>query len=330
MGDLARVSLLAGSVAVAVLLQASVLAEETPEAFRKIAANGYCPSWSPDGSRIVYGSTGDDAYEVWIVRLADGETTRLTTGGGFHPAVSPDGKHVTFDDRGAHGRIHRMTITGGEPVRLTPQSMEGNFSNHSPDGATIIFEAGGDIWSMPSEGGEASRVISREVHETRPVYSPDGKKIAFDAADGGRSGNRDIWVYDTVGKSFSRLTNDPGKEIQPHWSPDGTMIAYMAERSGNREIWIMKADGSAAVQVTFQKGSDVWPRWAPDGRRLAFGSDRSGSMDIWIVDLEKQLGKGFLKEGGQRPGAGRFRTGRSQDRTERRPRLRPTLCICCR
>lgn len=298
MKDLTRISLLAGSVVVAALFQAPVLGEETPEAFTKVAENGYCPSWSPDGSQIVYGSMGTEAYEVWAVRLADGETRQLTAGGGFHPAVSPDGKHVTYDDRGARGRIYSMSITGGEPVRLTPESMGGNFSGHSPDGATIIFTAGGDIWSMPSEGGEASKVLSRDVHETRPVYAPDGKRIAFDSADVERSDNRDIWVYDTVEKIFSRLTNDPGKEIQPHWSPDGSMIAYMSEKSGNRDVWIMKADGSAAVQVTFHEGVDVWPRWAPDGKRLAFGSDRSGSTDIWVVDLEKELGRDFLKPGG--------------------------------
>lgn len=287
------ISWLMHAAAAVALSMSPAAGAEAPEAFTRIAESGYCPAWSPDGSRIVYGSMGNEEYQIRSVRLADGTTEPLTTAGGFHPAVSPDGRFVTYDDRGARGRIHRMPITGGEATRLTPESTEGNFSNWSPDGARIIFESAGDIWSMPSEGGEASPIIARPVQETRPVFSPDGKKIAFDSVDAEQRGDRDIWVFDVGEETYSRLTNHAGKDMQPHWSPDGTKIAYMSEESGNRDIWIMNADGTATFQVTFHEGMDVWPRWAPDGKRLAFGSDRAGSMDIWVVDLAKQLGERF-------------------------------------
>jgi TolB protein len=288
MRRLEPISLLLFAVVTVARSMSPAVGAEDPEAFTRIAENGYCAAWSPDGSRIVYGSMGNEEYQIWSVRLVDKKTQQLTTTGAFHPAFSPDGKYVTYDDRGARGRIYRMAVAGGVSTRLTPVSMEGNFSNWSPDGSTIVFSSGGDIWSMPSDGGEASVIISRREQATRPVFSPDGKKIAFDSADAERRGDRDIWVYDMVEETYSRLTNDPGKDIQPHWSPDGTMIAYMSEKSGNRDIWIMRADGSAQVQVTFNEGMDVWPRWAPGGRRLAFGSDRAGSTDIWVVDLERQ------------------------------------------
>ncbi len=127
----------------------------------------------------------------------------ITKGGRFHPAVSPDGKYVTFDDRGAHGRIHKMSISGGKPMMITPESMEGNFSYWSPDGATILFASRGDIWTIPSEGGKASKIVSRNAHDIRPVFSPDGRTVAFDSVDPERDGNMDIWLYDTAEKSYS-------------------------------------------------------------------------------------------------------------------------------
>lgn len=274
---------------VAALFISHASAQENPDAFAKIAEKGYCPFWTPDGSSIVFGSTGREANNVWSVSLSDKVATRLTEGGGYHPTVSPDGKYVSYDDRGAYGRIFKMPTGGGDPVMVTPNSVEGNFSYWSPDGSAIVFNSRGDIWRVSSEGSDLARVTSMESDVRRPAFSPDGRKIAFDAADKDASGNRDIWVFDAASSTYTRLTETRGMDVQPHWSPDGTRLAFMSERNGNRDVWIMKADGSEAVQVTFDRGMDVWPRWSPDGKKLAFGSDRSGSMDIWIVDLEKQL-----------------------------------------
>ena len=45
----------------------------------------------------------------------------------------------------------------------------------SPDGATIAFVSGGDIWEVPSRGGEARLLVSHPATESRPLYSPDGR-----------------------------------------------------------------------------------------------------------------------------------------------------------
>ena len=46
----------------------------------------------------------------------------------------------------------------------------------SPDGATIAFVSGGDIWAVPARGGDARLLVSHPATESRPLFSPDGKR----------------------------------------------------------------------------------------------------------------------------------------------------------
>jgi Tol biopolymer transport system component len=66
-------------------------------------ANDIHPSWSPDGSKIIFASDrgladGKPNYDIWIMN-ADGSNPRqLTTNGSRddHPIISPDGKTIFF------------------------------------------------------------------------------------------------------------------------------------------------------------------------------------------------------------------------------------------
>jgi hypothetical protein len=44
----------------------------------------------------------------------------------------------------------------------------------SPDGSTIAFVSGGDIWEVPARGGDARLLVSHPATESRPLFSPDG------------------------------------------------------------------------------------------------------------------------------------------------------------
>src|SRR5579872_4696662 len=63
----------------------------------------------------------------------------------------------------------------------------------SPDGATIAFVSGGDIWTVPAAGGEARLLVAHPAYESRPVYSPDGRYLAFNS---NRTGNGDVYLMD--------------------------------------------------------------------------------------------------------------------------------------
>ena len=61
----------------------------------------------------------------------------------------------------------------------------------SPDGSTIAFVSGGDIWEVPARGGDARLLVSHPATESRPLFSPDGKRLAFTST---RTGDGDVYV----------------------------------------------------------------------------------------------------------------------------------------
>jgi Tol biopolymer transport system component len=64
-----------------------------------------CPTWHPDGRRVVFSSDRSGVYNLYEMDIARGASVRLTnlTGGAFHPDISPDGSSIAFASYGARG-----------------------------------------------------------------------------------------------------------------------------------------------------------------------------------------------------------------------------------
>ena len=88
----------------------------------------------------------------------------------------------------------------------------------SPDGATIAFVSGGDIWEAPARGGDARLLVSHPATESRPLFSPDGKRLAFTSS---RTGAGDVYVLSLATGDLQRLTFDDAAELVTGWSPEG-------------------------------------------------------------------------------------------------------------
>ncbi len=100
------------------------------------------PSWSPDGSRIVFVSGGGENRDIYVMDSDGGGATRLTDDAFFErrPTWSPDGSRIAFISfRNEADDVYVMDSDGGNVVRLTnndPSVFLHNLS-WSPDGTRL-------------------------------------------------------------------------------------------------------------------------------------------------------------------------------------------------
>lgn len=180
------------------------------------------PSWSPDGSEMVY------ATDYHILQGA----TLAPDIGTLHPA-----------------NLWRIPATGGTPVQITTNTGYENDADWSPDGSTIAFSAdyagNWDIWTIPASGGVATQVTFDPALDQDPSWSPDANSIAFWSL---RSGNADIWAVPATGGTPIQVTTSGNYDWGPSWSPDGTKIAFFAGRGPGVNIWVIEVPGAGVKQ----------------------------------------------------------------------------------
>jgi Tol biopolymer transport system component len=205
---------------------------------RKLTEGFYAfqPSWSPDGSKILFGSNGRPPR----IRVMNADGTNLQDiGGGSEAKWSPDGTKVVFCAAGQKGSdvavmnsdgTNIKVLTGGTGMSLHP--------SWSPDGTRIAFQSvfQDDIILevINVDGTSRTKVADHLVFEmseaVQPSWSPDGFRIAFarmpsalkEIMSKGVDGLRfDIYTANANGSDLTRLTTS-GMAAHPVWSPAAT------------------------------------------------------------------------------------------------------------
>lgn len=243
------------------------------------------PSWSPDGTRIVFSTNDPDNYEIWSMKADGSDRRRLTNRVGLDtaPRYSPDGTKVAFvgqfketasDDEYDTYEIMIVNSDGTNMGRLTASPKTGigwnSVPTWSPDGSKILFSTTREgnpvapvLYTMNPDGSDQKRFgFIFAVEGTSPDWSPVTNKIVFVK---GSAAKGDIWVIDAgfpfPGLTAKKLTDNLDNNRNPVWSPDGKQIAYVSDTYGNDDIFIMNADGTNVRRVTYDKSNENHPTW---------------------------------------------------------------------
>lgn len=151
--------------------------------------------------------------------------------------------------------------------------------NWTPDGATLLFNAGGELWLIPSDGSAApTRVEAGGLasFNNDHVLSPDGRTIYASSDDG------HIHALPIVGGAPRRVSND---HDHPHHcylhgiSPDGETLVYVAVESpaGRKRanLFTIPACGGPDRRLTDLDLPHDGPEYSPDGEWVFFNSERA-------------------------------------------------------
>src|SRR5690606_28682961 len=254
-------------------------------------------SISADGSTLVFTSARlFQSYEnIYTMPAAGGEPVPVTFNDArIHagPALSPDGRELAYFARtGAATRIFVKDLTrpGSWPRLLLPESSDERSPVWSPDGSTVAFSRGGDIWITSGDGGEARRVVEAAFAggNGSPVWSPDGTRLAFTS---GRSGYGQVGVVEVATGRVTPITLAPREHGDPDWSPDGRSIVFVRSDSTgfSTHVVVAPADGSGPTRrLTEGFGVRSAPQYAPDGRSIAYlETTGTRTADVWRIPAE--------------------------------------------
>jgi tricorn protease len=163
-------------------------------------------------------------------------------------------------------------------------------ANISPTGARAVFEAHGEILTVPVEHGDIRNLTKTTgVEERDPAWSPDGKWIAYFSDESGEYALH-LCPQDGMGEVKKiGLGNPPSFFYSPTWSPDSKKIAYSDKRLN---LWYVDIDTGKPVLVDTNlydvgPGSGFDPAWSPDSRWIAYTRQLDSSLRaVFVYGLE--------------------------------------------
>jgi Tol biopolymer transport system component len=143
-------------------------------ALTTILWDSYGPSYTPDGTHIVYYSTqGGFVETVWIMNADGSNKKRLTPPvlELFPGDVSPDGRRVSMWNHNSTSlptSIFAMNIDGTDIQRLTNSGGHHDIDpGYSPDGTKIVFtsdrlssDTNFDLFTMNADGSNIQRIAT--------------------------------------------------------------------------------------------------------------------------------------------------------------------------
>ncbi len=150
----------------------------------------------------------------------------------------------------------------------------------SPDGRTIAFARGGDLYSVRPDGSGQRRLTSGAELDSRPVVAPNGRFVVFErrSVTGAQA---DLYTVGATGGGLRPLTSGQDDDHEVDFSPDGRAIVFVrttpGPEGGNDDLYSIRPTGGGLTRLTGTGGVDEFaPRYFAGGLIFSRGESTPG------------------------------------------------------
>ncbi len=257
------------------------------------------PSFSPDGSRLVYQNNSDGNWELYFLDITSGESTRLTDTpeNEEDPSFSPDGRWIlctvnppTLNENPARdillvsrdGEIRRTLVQNAADdwyPRFTPEGDAVLFVSDRADGRTVAdTERNSSIFRVELESGTVTQ-LSNGVDDSAPCPLSGGAFLYRDQ-------NNRLLRSTPAGDPQLQLENF-GYLSAPETSPGAWVFCASENLTSPSRIWLSdKAFHQPQALELEEREADRGPSLSPDGSQLVFYGLLNEQWDLFLIRLD--------------------------------------------
>ncbi len=235
------------------------------------------PALSPQGDKLVYITSEDGLFDVYLARASDGETLRKLVEGQTSTAFESLNILTPGITWAPGGERIALAVKAGPTDAIAVLDVETRATTH---------------YRVPN----IDQILSLD-------WSPDGSRIAFSASQNAQS---DIYVLDLDSKEVTNYTNDLFSDHEPSWAPDGASLVFHSDRAehlrlstfregnfsmieadfGQYDVYRLRFDVPVLERLTFEtQWDDRSAQFGPEANQLLFISDRNGVNNLYTRDL---------------------------------------------
>jgi len=260
------------------------------------------PMWYKD--RIYFISDRDHTMNIYCYELKTKQIRKITNHKEYDVKWPSLGRDKIVYENGGYLYVLDLETEKSKKIKVTVPS-ERLFARPtfkkvgkyiisydiSRTGKRAVFEARGDIFTVPEEKGEPRNITKTQgIRERNPAWSPDGKWIAYYSD---KTGNYEIYLKkpDGTGPEIQVTKGSKGWQWDIRWSPDSKKLLFSDKTYTLYYVEIDEKKPKIPHKIDKGELADIYDySWSPDSKWVAYqkaGDNLFGSIYLYSLEKDK-------------------------------------------